>query len=172
MSTVLKLIDACKNGHSEVLKYLVELGCDPTVDNNYAILLLSYTGNLEVVKYLLGLGCDPTAENNWAIGFASRNGRLEVVKYLVSVGCDPKADNNWAIQIASENGHLDVVKYLLGLGCDHKTVKKLIKYEALQKCKINLLTFMQTVRNNKYLKIDILKIWFPQFTEFEIINML
>jgi len=66
-------------------------------------------GNLDDVKYLVSLGCDPKVNNNYAIRHASSYGHLKVVKYLVSVGCDPKACNNWAILDASAHGYLDVV---------------------------------------------------------------
>jgi len=106
--------------------------------------------------------------NNLTIRWASQSGKLKIVRYLVEIGCDPKADNNSAIKLAYSNDNLETTKYLYEIGCDHKNIKKSIKYEALLDCKNKLLIFMQTVKNNKYLKMEILKMWFPQFSYFMI----
>ena len=51
--------------------------------------MASRNGHLEVIKYLMSLpkeyNIDPSAENNSAIRWASRNGHLEVIKYLMSL---------------------------------------------------------------------------------------
>jgi len=73
--------------------------------------------------------------------------------------------------LASANGHLEMVKYLLEMGCDHNEVKKEIKYEALQYCKVKLLTLTHTIPDCIYLKVKILKIAFPCFSEWEIMNV-
>jgi len=54
-------------------------------------------GHLEVVKYLISVGCNPKIDDNMAIRRACLNGHLEVIKYLISVGCDPKADSYMGI---------------------------------------------------------------------------
>ncbi len=78
--------------------------------------LASKNGHLEVVKYLVSLGANIRSENDFALKYASRNGHLEVVKYLVSLGANIHADYDYAVKYASQNGHLDVVKYLVSLG--------------------------------------------------------
>jgi hypothetical protein len=77
-------------------------------------------GHLEVVKYLISFpGINPSADDNFAIKLASINGHLSVVKYLIGLSeeykIDPAADDNYAVIKASERGHLDVVKYLMSL---------------------------------------------------------
>jgi hypothetical protein len=69
---------------------------------------------------------------------------------------------------------LDVIKYLVSVGCDHDEVKKSIKYEVLQETKIKLLTFLNSIplKYNNYLKMEILKLQFPGFTEWEIMTIL
>ena len=133
--------------------------------------LCLYCNVLEVVKYLLDVGCDPKADYHQAIRYASQNGQLEVVKYLVSLGCDPKAKDNCAIRWASQRGRLEVVKYLVELGCNHKEVEKDIKYEVLQECKIKLKIFTNKRIGNKYLQMEILKVLLPQFTEYQIMSL-
>jgi ankyrin repeat protein len=165
---------ACEQGHLDMVEYLTsqEIGCDPEADHNYAIQFAALNGHLEVVKYLFSIGGDPKSHNNYAIRLASKNGHLKVVKYLVDLGCDPKACNNHAIQFASLNNHLDVVKYLVEMDCDHKNISFDIKYKVLCECKNKLAMFMQTVKANKYLKMEILKMLFPEFTEFQIMKTL
>ncbi len=110
---------ASKNGHTEIVKYLVSLGADYTANNNNAVQWASGNGHLDTVKYLVSLGADYTADNNNAVQWASLNGHLAIVKYLVSLGANYTADNNRAIQLASMNGHLETVKYLVSLGADY-----------------------------------------------------
>ena len=64
---------------------------------------------------------------------------------------------------------LEKFKYLYKQG--YKCVKKSIKYEVLCESKNKLITFMQ-IKDNNYLKMEILKVMFPQFTEFEIMKIL
>jgi ankyrin repeat protein len=110
---------ASKNGHLELIKYLVSIQsysmnlADVTANNNCAIQYASKNGHLEIVKYLVSQKADVTANNNYAIQWASKNGHLETVKYLVSQGADVTANNNYAIQYASWYGHLEIVKYLV-----------------------------------------------------------
>jgi len=165
------LFEACRNGDLERVKRLVESGFDPKANDNLPIQWASAKGHLEVVKYLVGLGCDPKTHNNWAIQSASENGHLEVVKYLVSLGCDPQADDNRTIKWASYYGHLEVVKYLLEMGCDHKTVKKDLKYDVLCEVKNNLNIWLSKKITNKWLKMEILKLMVPYFTEWEIMTI-
>ena len=46
------LIDAAKNGHLDVVRYLVERGADVHADDDEAMRWASRNGHLEVVKYL------------------------------------------------------------------------------------------------------------------------
>ena len=110
---------ASEEGHLDVVKYLVSIGADIHADNNYAVRHASEEGHLEVVKYLVELGSDIHAQNEYAVRRASKNGHLEVIKYLVSVGANIHADNNYAVRHASVNDHVDVVKYLVSVGAKY-----------------------------------------------------
>jgi len=119
--------EASRNGHLEVIKYLMSLPEEykiiPAVNNNLVIRYASLNGHLDVVKYLMSLpkeyGIDPAASENGAIRWASENGHLDVIKYLMSLPkeykINPGSNNNLAIKWASENGHLNVVNYLSSL---------------------------------------------------------
>ena len=51
-STSTLLIDSCKKGQLNIVKYLVEHGADITDVTNQAIQLAAYYGHVDVVKYL------------------------------------------------------------------------------------------------------------------------
>ena len=64
---------------------LLELGCDPSVDDNYAIRAAASDGHLEVVKLLLAdERVDPTSANNYSVREAAQQGYLEVVGLLLT----------------------------------------------------------------------------------------
>lgn len=111
INLIFQIVSEIDNLH--VIEYLVKIGADITIDNNYALICASSYGHLEVVKYLVSLGADIHAENDCAVGYAADEGKLDVVKYLVSLGANIRADDNYALRRAIFNGHYDVIKYLL-----------------------------------------------------------
>ncbi|EAY15136.1 hypothetical protein TVAG_392530 [Trichomonas vaginalis G3] len=124
------LLHACVNGDFELVKSLIEGGCDRDAvskQGKNCLLLASNHGHLEIVKYLIESGID----KNWhktngynAIHSASQNGHLEIIKYLQSIGCDIKLktnNNRNCVYFASLNGHLETVQYLVSCGVNpHK----------------------------------------------------
>ncbi len=109
---------SCEKGQYAIVTYLVALGADFRIDNDYGLIHAAKNGHIGVVKYLVSKGANIGANDNCAIKFASENGHLEVVEYLVSKGADINANNNYPIEMASKNGHLKVVEYLVSLGVD------------------------------------------------------
>jgi hypothetical protein len=116
-------IIAAAYGYENVVQRGLELGVDPSAQNNLAIRRAcrdalaeaSENGHVEVVRLLLtDPRVDPSAQNNYAICGASENGYLKVVRLLVT---DPRVDpstlDNYAIRFASQNGHAGVVRLLL-----------------------------------------------------------
>jgi ankyrin repeat protein len=113
------LINACKDGHVDVVKLLLNNDrVDPAADDNDAIQWACRNGHEKVVELLLADGrADPAADNNFAIYWACREGHDKVVKLLVADGrVDPAADNNMAIHWACRKGYDKVVKLLLADG--------------------------------------------------------
>ena len=86
---------ASKNGHLQVVSYLVEKGTNIELEcYNSAIQLAVENGHLEVVRYLM---------------------EKEVVNYLIKKETNIHVYND-AIKLAVENGHLEVVNYLVEEG--------------------------------------------------------
>ena len=106
---------AARNGHLEVVKYLVE-DCDADVHayDDHAVRWSAERGHLEIVKYLVEeCGADVRNKDDYALRWAALNGHLEVVKYLVSKGANVRVWNDFALRLAAQYGHLEVVKYLV-----------------------------------------------------------
>ena len=95
----------------EMVKFLVEQGCDPTVQNNQAIIDATQNNNLEFVKFLIDHGCDPTAQDNKAIRRATAIGNFKMVKFLLDKGCD----KDRAILYAIQDNNQELVKFLSNL---------------------------------------------------------
>jgi ankyrin repeat protein len=75
-------------------------------------------GHLEVVQFLIRNGADIHADNDLAIRHAARNEHLDVVRYLIENGANIHAHDDWALRYAAMDGHLDVIQYLMENGAD------------------------------------------------------
>jgi len=111
-----KLVDLCKKGDLNGVKYLVSMGADIHADNDAVLISSVYHGHLEVVKYLVSEGADIHTRYGAPLYVSAGEGHLEVVKYLLSVGADIHAYNDAALNRSAEEGYLEVVKYLVSKG--------------------------------------------------------
>lgn len=98
------LFTACKNGHLNVVKYLVEHGARRL---DWALLVTCVHGHLPVVKYLVDQGAD-NFDN--ALCHSYGGGHLHIVEYLTEFG---GYDKSVAMTYASINGQLESVKRLV-----------------------------------------------------------
>jgi len=138
---VTALVMASQNGHTEVVKLLLENGADVNMKiklfGETALWLASQNGHAEIVKLLLDKGADVNVKANdeilrqnfvghfkgyedcsvTALWMASQNGHPEVVKHLLAANADVNAantiNNATPLFIASTKGHIEVVKLLL-----------------------------------------------------------
>lgn len=101
-------------GDLNKVKYYLNRGINPSIDNNYAICEASKRGHIGIVKLLLiDKRVDPSVKNNYCIKCSSRNGHIEIVKLLLKdKRVDPSADDNYSIWWAYLNDHNEVIKLL------------------------------------------------------------
>ncbi len=115
---------ASRNGHIDVVKYLVELkpdGANIHTYNDDALRRASLHGHLDIVKYLVSHGANIHGDSDAALRWASKYGQIEVVKYLVELkpdGANIHPKNDESLKWAKINGHLDIVKYLISAGAN------------------------------------------------------
>lgn len=119
---------AIEKGNLNLVKSLIECGCNKSSKNKYGsdlLIIASYNGKLDIVKYLISIGFDKETKNK--LGYtpltcAANQGHLDVIKYLVSIGADYNVkdhkDKLTPLMWAAFSGHLENVKYLASLGAD------------------------------------------------------
>ena len=116
---------AAKNGHLEIVQYLIQRGIDIDVKGGTfdasALNLAAGSGHFEIVKYLIETGAEldvSLAKRNPLFG-AIYGGHKEVVKFLVEKGIDISVrytgenikDMN-AYEYAREFGQTEIAEYL------------------------------------------------------------
>ena len=154
------LMNACKEGHLDIVKYLIANGA---VDTNFhteylntSLMVASEYGHVDVVNYLVeNLRVDVNIKDNngWtALSVAcvisgnetdSSNRYLSIVICLLKNGADVNTRNKngfTPLMYASENGNVNVVKLLIDYGAlknlrnnDGQTAKMLAKTEEIRK---------------------------------------
>ena len=137
------LVMAAKNGHLEVVKFLVE-NCaadvvyagsvtfdGETIDGAPPLWCAAAAGHLEIVKYLIKKSANvnnTTLTNSTPLRAACFDGHFTIVKYLVEHSADIEIANrhgHTCLMISCYKGHVSIVYYLLEKGADvnRKSVK-------------------------------------------------
>ena len=127
----LALINVCKEGSINKIKYLVKKGANIHIENEKPLIISCREGNLDIVKYLVEQGADIHVDNNNPLRVACINGHLDIVKYIVEEqGVDINTDE-YLFNMACIYGNLDIVKYLVKKGLwvfiNNDTLLKLYK---------------------------------------------
>ena len=112
------LIRAARNGHLDVVQYLVAQDAKIDMQNNYGhTTLAACYGHLDVVQYLVGKGANKDAQNN--VGdtalICAYKGHLNTVQYLVGKGADTNIrgeKDQTALQWAKEKSRSNVEAFL------------------------------------------------------------
>ncbi|XP_013398307.1 protein fem-1 homolog C-like [Lingula anatina] len=137
------LIAASRNGHSEVVEYLVkhcraeleqvgQVTFDgETIEGAPPLWCAAAAGHFEVAKFLIegGAGVNSTTlTNSTPLRAACFDGHFEIVKYLVERKANIEIANrhgHTCLMISCYKGHYKIVKFLLSLGADvnRKSVK-------------------------------------------------
>ena len=81
-------------------------------------------GVRENVEYLLSIGADLHLADDYPVQIAASNGHLDVVMYLCEAGADIQSENNSAVRLSSEKKHYEVVMYLCKLGADRSLISQ------------------------------------------------
>lgn len=127
------LIMAARNGHYEVVKYLIEEckadftqpGCvkfdGETIEGAPPLWCAAAAGHLEIVEYLVEKGADvnqTTYTNSTPLRAACFDGHYAIVEFLVKHDADIEIANrhgHTCLMIACYKGHKHIVEYLLSL---------------------------------------------------------
>ncbi|XP_071636453.1 uncharacterized protein [Temnothorax longispinosus] len=129
---------ALQENNLEMIKYLVDKGCNINVKNasgSKPIHIVAREGYKDIVEFFLskGLSINDRGEfNQTLLHFAAMKGHLEVAKYLISQGADVNAkDVNGLtpMHVAANFGYNDFIEVLLKIGAvynavDYKYCKK------------------------------------------------
>ncbi len=84
-NSVTALMSASIQGHNEIIKMLLDAGCDKDAMDKYgdtALMFASINGNYETVKLLLEAGCDKDVKNHHGETASSSTTCDEIVKLL------------------------------------------------------------------------------------------
>lgn len=132
------LMTACSFDHSEVAKFLLENGADPTMDKNSLkpIMLACRNGNLEIVQKIFSnpdyrhdfasdFVTDKVMYTGWTLlTFAISENRLEIAQFLLAHGANVEPPNepdedfgcSSPLIVASNFGYLEAVRLLIRAG--------------------------------------------------------
>ena len=119
------LMRASAEGHTEIVKVLLERGAQVDLQNNVgltALMMASDSGCTEIVKVLLERGAQVDLPDNvgWtALMMASDSGCTDIVKLLLERGAQVDLQNNdgrTALMWASVRGPMDIAKLLVDHG--------------------------------------------------------
>ena len=121
------LVWACRNGHDEVVSYLIESGAEVDFKSYGGMTALHHacnSSNESCIQKLVDGGADVNLTDecgNSSLIWAASRGVLNIVVLLTSAGAEPNSTNNAGIaplHKACIYGQYAVVKKLLDLGAD------------------------------------------------------
>ncbi|KAL3982887.1 Ankyrin repeats (3 copies) family protein [Acanthocheilonema viteae] len=130
------LVIAARNGHFDVVKYLLEKGADVSITGTVTfdgeiipgapvLWAAAAAGHLDIVQYLVEeAGADinqTTHSNSSPLRGACYDGHYHIVQYLVKKGADIELANRHGhtpLMIAAFKMRVDIVRFLLNHGAD------------------------------------------------------
>lgn len=118
---------ACKLGYFDIVKYLLDIGCDvnhKTHNNSTPLIYASIYGYNDIIDILLENNANINIINDegfTALIYASRYGYLYIVKKLLKNGAtvnNVDVAGYSSLMYACKNGHLEIVELLLEKGAN------------------------------------------------------
>jgi len=99
-------------GMMHQIKLWIESIGESFEDKDNALCICAEYGKTEFVKFLLAVGANVHVYNDYALRWASREGHTEVVRVLLAAGANVHAGIDYALRWASYYRHTEVVKVL------------------------------------------------------------
>ncbi|EFO20401.1 sex-determining protein fem-1 [Loa loa] len=130
------LVIAARNGHFDVVKYLLEKGADVSITGTVSfdgeiipgapvLWAAAAAGHIDIVRYLVekaGADINQTTQSNSSpLRGACYDGHFDIVQYLVKKGADIELANRHGhtpLMIAAFKMRADIVQFLLEQGAD------------------------------------------------------
>ena len=120
------LMLAARDGHTDVVKFLIDNGVDLNHKDSVgwtALMFAATWERMEIVKLLIDNGADLNITNygKTALMYAAWNGSTEVVKTLIEIGANINIQNDngdTALILAARRGLTEIVKILVENGAD------------------------------------------------------
>ena len=111
-----RMLLASQSNQDKLLLWSLARGADIHYQHDRALIDASKNGFTNIVQILLSRGADVHTNNDLPIIVASENGHNDVVKLLIKNDADVIAQNNRALRLAANNGHKETVAILVGAG--------------------------------------------------------
>lgn len=117
------LITACQKDDYEMIKILLDAGCEANALNNRAIWL--YSGkkiDFKIIKLLIERGADPFSHDNNLFYNACKGHNMEIIRYLISIGANVSVpDNRPILELFKRKRSLEIKRLLLECGACSNT---------------------------------------------------
>jgi len=103
---------AAKGGHLNTIKYLADIGIEPSDNGEGMLLEAAEAGHLNIVKYCVEER--KFSPDHDAIAYAVKGDHLDIIKYLISRSSRNIIDTD-AFNNAISNGNKEILNYLLSI---------------------------------------------------------
>ena len=123
---------AARGDHVEVIKVLVDRGCDVNAVKAYGwtpLHVAAGNGRIEAVRELIRLGCTKSVVAEYCgtpLHQAAFEGHVQTVEAMLEEGCPidvVDSDGETVLHCAARGDHVEVIKVLVDRGCDVNAVK-------------------------------------------------
>src|SRR5690606_6762443 len=109
-----RFLSACTLGFGEVVRWMISIGYDPSIDNCQALELATTNGSTLVVRELLLSNKMNDISKHKSFCIAAKNGFYEIMNLLLSLGnVNPAWNKNEALRLACISESEECVKLLL-----------------------------------------------------------